>query len=999
MALAFGEFLFDPSRRALRRHGVEIKLHAQLLELLGCLLAQPGQLISREQILQLAWEGRAVSDSALSVAVAKLRKVLGDGAKNQYIENRYGRGYRFVMPVTTVSDVRYVSAPPRAQAAATPGLLGRSELLSRLDALQQEVCAGRGVLCALVGEPGIGQTRFAESVEQQASRRGFRTAWARYMAAKDAPPLYPIVQALRELELTEAADELLASAELGARTTPPLDGMLQATGAVWHRTLDQLSHSLSGLSQAQPLLLLLDDLHWADNASLRLLSYLLNELARLPILVVATLRNTELDAAERRPELLLSVLSHRRCERFELQRLSEADVAAYVQQQFGDDAPALAHAVYARSEGNPFCMVELLRPWAGLTAPLPEQLRYSGLALDLVRQRLADLPEHSRSALATAAVLGHDFDLGLLSRVTERSADQLLAALDDSLANGSIVASSHNPGAFSFEHELIREVLYADVPVSERCRLHLQIGHALLQRRAAGMQISSAQLAHQFLSALPHGAARTAIDHARSAAAGCMRIAAHADARALLLRAHACVQFWAEPDAAVLTALLLELALCERLLGDANYTEHLKRGVAIARQHRLGPVLALAGQLLSPGPGWLARNDASAVLEAALEVLPEEQAAQRAITLCHLAWTPPNCMSARKVNALLDQAQAVCAQTTDPEAHAKLRDARLFFGNGPANHEATEQLAREIERDLKKRPETARSTRVVPLSTCRLLLAMQRGDEVAVGNALAQRRAAFAPLKNTELDWHEQRLQLIMRMNRGDFSGVGKDLQQLRTRAERLRLQSARALWARDLGQLLYWTGDFTQLAASLQPSLSLAASDTPLARSYKLRALVDLGLLEDARQALASITPEALRDLPQDRDYLAVLAQLSLAISATGARELAAVVYELLTPYPQLYAASVAFENLGSISHYLGLLAQTTGQTREAASHYTQAIQHNQHAGLPTWTAKSQYTLAKLLLSCGRDEGRAELLLTAARTAAERLGITPMLLALDAEG
>ncbi|HTU58523.1 MAG TPA: BREX system ATP-binding domain-containing protein, partial [Polyangiales bacterium] len=302
MILSFGEFVFDPERHLLRRSGELIKVDPQQLSLLACLVARPGHLLTREEILHEVWEGRAVTSSALSVAVAKLRKVLGGEGKQTYIENRYGRGYRFVMPVHT-ADVSLELPMNMDDAPGATPLVGREEVCAQLLQTLESCRAGHGSMSALIGEAGIGKTRVAEVLEDAARARGMRCAWARFSTAEGAPPLFPFVQALRELSLEGFADEVLASmenlAQWRATGTPlsaagPLSAeLLHESSALLHRMLDQISQCLSRVSQRSPLLLIVDDVHWADTASLRLLAYLLNDLPRMHLCLLIALRASD----------------------------------------------------------------------------------------------------------------------------------------------------------------------------------------------------------------------------------------------------------------------------------------------------------------------------------------------------------------------------------------------------------------------------------------------------------------------------------------------------------------------------------------------------------------------------------------------------------------------------------------------------------------------------------------------------------------------------------
>jgi DNA-binding winged helix-turn-helix (wHTH) protein len=996
VSVAFGDFVFDPSRRELRRHGAVLKVDPLQLDLLACFVAHPGRLLSKQELLDNVWEGRAVADNVLSVTVAKLRKALGHTpGEREYIENRYGRGYRFLPELTTVVEP---STPPPLPEAPPPvesaPLVGRRDSLQRLEAALSRCLAGKGSVCVLIGEPGIGKTRLAEALEQTARQRNATAVWGRYQPG--SPPLWPFVQALRELSDTHLADEILQlladrSTEHDATSELAFDGPV----ASHHHTVDAATQALFRLSKHQPLVILLDDLQWADALSLRLLGYLVDDVARWPLLIVATMRSTELLPEGRRNRDLSRLLRHRNCERVELARLAESDIDEYVAAMFGADQNRVSRVVYTRSEGNPFFMVELLRPWAGRTGAKldPEQLQLSGLALDLVRQRVQELPELSRKVLSAAALIGHDFDLGLLSHVTERESDELLEALDSSLANDTLRPSAEVAGAYAFDHELIREVLYADLPALERCRLHYRAAEGLEKRRASGADITSAEIAHHYLSALPQGDVATAIDYARRAATRFQRLGAAADARSILRRALAALSFWPDPAPETRTQLLLELSMVERMSADGAYLEHLEQAVAVARQHGFGALLTVAGQFLSPAPGIIAQAGAHAVLAAAADVLPASDERRRAIVLTHLAWTPPNCNSAQRVDALLAKAEALAERAQQSDVFDALRDAKLFFLGGPKTLASAQLVAAEIERVQAALPAGSRRTRSVSLATFRLITAMQRGDQAGVERAVDSRAATLARLNSIELSWHHQRMLMVLRMNRGELTGVAQELERLRESGRRFRLQAHRAVLSVDFGMLLLRTGDPTEFGLKIRGSLMPSEFDSPSTRSRKIRSMADFGLRDDLRMTLEQVSIESIYDLPCDRDYLMVLCNLAHAASVARSVEHARALYELLSRWPEWYAVDISFHCDGSVSHYLAKLAQLMGRDAEARAHYERALEQNTRFQLRPCAALSSFELGSLLIDSPavRDVPRALTLLAEAQQAASEIGMRPL--------
>jgi DNA-binding winged helix-turn-helix (wHTH) protein len=594
--LVFERYTFDESNRELRRGSELVRIDPQQLDLLHLFLRHPGELLSRQQIIDCIWEGRIIADSVLSVSIAKLRKVLGKTQEGRdYIESRYGRGYRFLYEVKQRQQEQPVQVPYTLEDAPAHGsLVGRTSAFEQLRSAADEAQQGRGRLCLLTGEAGIGKTRLAECLDQLVQEHGSALAvWGRCQS-DERTPLWPVRQIIRELAKHGLADDALVN--LNKAGVLPSD----------HSLLDALAQCVLEASRRRPLLLIVDDIQWADSATLRMLTYLTDEIVRAPILLVCGLRyrGAAMSGSAAAHKEVSRLWNHRNCERIELQRLQARDVADYVQARFGHadhDAVELAQlsrSLFTRSEGNPFFMVDLLHALDPRELRLAPALRPSSLALDSVRERLQDLSASTRGVLCAAAVVGHDFDLGLLSHVAQRKIEDVLEALTDPLVQQNVVAANGALGAFVFEHELIRELLYVELTPLERGQLHLRAGQGLLSRRSNGGDVTHAELAHHFLAAQPYGDLEVAIAYAQTAAAEASRTAAHSDVRELLQRALDVLRFRVAPRPELRAALLLQLAMVERVLGDPAHDAHLAAAVSIAREHRLARLLTIANPLL-----------------------------------------------------------------------------------------------------------------------------------------------------------------------------------------------------------------------------------------------------------------------------------------------------------------------------------------------------------------------------------------------------------------
>jgi DNA-binding winged helix-turn-helix (wHTH) protein len=1010
VTFAFEDFVFDDVRYELAKGGGVLRVDTQVLELLAYLLKNPARLVTKEELIKEVWQGRALGDNVISVCVAKLRKALG-GPSNRCITNVYGRGYRFLVPVSVVElppQAARTSAPPPPLAAPLPGagpFVGRTVALGRLQAALQRTKSGRGGACALLGEAGIGKTRAAEVLEAQAADAGFLVSWGRCHVFGDAPPLWPWLQVVRSCESqlpSSLASQPLERSLRGATEADEADGEpddearsgggldLHAQSA-WHATLAWMSEVTKQISAAQPWLIVLEDVQWADAATLELLAHVIAEATQQRLLLVLTARDVELPSDPRSRRALEYVLGHRDCERIELTRLEEPDIAAYTAQIFGSSDGALTKAVFAKSEGNPFFMVELLRPWVDGPTPAASELTLSGYALDIVRQALRRLDALAREVLSAASVVGRSFDLGLLATVTHRSGEQLIEILEDAMTSHVIVAARESHTHFVFGHDLIRRVLYEDLPSISRVRLHQQVADALEARSGAA---SSTEIAHHLLSALPSGDVEKAVAAAQRAVGAAARIGAYADACVFLRRALEALRLRPQADPQLTCRLLYDLARCERAAGEPGFAGHFEDAVRLAMKHGYAEVLFAAGQRMSGSPGAVPMPNTLAVLEAARAALAKTDHRRRAIVLAHLAWTPPYSQDAAQVEQLLAEAERLAEHSTDSAKRTVLR-ARLYFAGGPDDHERALGIAAQMEQMASTRDgdRMKRALWMLEPLLGRIIALLQRGEFAQAQRALDAFGTAARELQHAELIWHYERMGVVLRMNAGEFELARRRLTELKQQADRLQLHGRKAIEGADWGELFRQTTDVTRFAAQFARGLAADPADSPNVQAGKLRIMVELGMLDEARAGLEARSPRELLTLPKSRDYLSTLAHLAFASVATKSLRHAEVLYELLQPYPHACVAALSCHCHGVVSHFLAILSRALGDRVRALGHFESALADQERLGLQPQLARSRLELGSMLLESDdphqREQGRAMLELV--RTSSAQLGLRPV--------
>ena len=390
-------------------------------------------------------------------------------------------------PGTVPVTAHATDADREAWVGTSSDLVGRAKELGALMETVRRTGTGGSGIGVVEGEPGVGKTRLLEEVTAQAARQGALVVWGRCLDGDGAPSLWPWVQAISAVveSLPEAVARTWRAGELG-RLVGPHDDV--AAAAVLPNTdlqfrLFELVVTVIGVAAAErPLLLVLDDLQWADVASLRLFTHVA---ARLPA------RTVILGAARDRapvagPELSRALAAVSRVpghRRFPLGPLGPLEAAELVRHETGrDPAPGAVRSIHARTAGNPFYIRELARMLADDGALIDEvavHLAVPETVNDVVLDRMSGLGDDARDLLRTAALIGRDVDLGLLARAGWLDVESCLELLAPVEALGMLESAPHDPFSIRFTHDLVRESVVGRTPPAQTGRLHLRIAEAL----------------------------------------------------------------------------------------------------------------------------------------------------------------------------------------------------------------------------------------------------------------------------------------------------------------------------------------------------------------------------------------------------------------------------------------------------------------------------------------------------------------------------------------
>jgi hypothetical protein len=844
--------------------------------------------------------------------------------------------------------------------ARKTGPVGRDDVLAELRRVVDEAVAGRGHLLLLAGEAGIGKTTMLTAAAGFAESRGVRVAWGWGWPGEGAPGYWPWVQVMRMLGL-----DIPWPADQGGQAVQ------DAPASERFRLFDEVTSLLLAESRIQPLLVLLDDLQWADPPSQLLLDFLARRLPAGAVAVVGSYRDTEPTPGPAPGPALASLAA--RTTVLPLTGLSRDAVTSLIADVVGDQRAAeVAAGVHRRTGGNPFFAQQVSWLLRSGQDGIPPGV-HEALAL-----RFAALPGAAVAALRTAAVIGQRFTAELVAQAAGERPEAATEAL--SAAVKARVISLDAPSAYRFAHDLFREYAYDQLPAAERAGLHQRIGQALEASRAAGGEVPLTELARHFVHADP-----------ASAPAWKYSVAAAGEATARLAYEDA-VRHWEHAVAAAdagpvgRTRALLELAEARRRAGQGQAAgQAYLRAAERARAERDPAQLARAALGLHAigTRTWWPPDEVVTLLSEALDALgsgPGEQALRLRVMASlarALAWHGLDLPRAR---ALAAQAVAAARADGDPPTLTSclLAQHHAIWVAGTARDRL--RIAAEVA-GLAERTgdqEVLLEARLLA-ATDRLELAdpgfrAELDEFLRLADALRQPRFRYAALvRRAALALLAGRLAEAERLI-GQAEMLGEEYGEPGVRDVRY-----------DQGwDLLRAQGRLGELGGTL-PEM-FPDPESAQARGSRALILLASGAKAEAAEVIAPLldTGAGPGATPPDHQRLLGLTYAAELSAAFGAVPVAEQLYAALLPFQdEAVVSGAAITFRGAVAHYLGVLAAVLGRAGAAAGHLERAVATHDRLGAVIWALHSQYELARVRLDQpGRREAAVSALAEVARKA-----------------
>lgn len=864
-----------------------------------------------------------------------------------------------------------LSLPAELNVQPMTPFVGRAAELEAVSALYSGRWSERLAVTWLLGEPGIGKTRLASRVAQEVQRAGGVPLFGRCREEVQVP-YGPFVEALHwylshtpdtllvDRICNSAAELIRLAPEIGDRLT----GMkrLRSVGPEIerYRLFEAVRSWLAAAGGGAPVILVVDDLHWADRATLELLAHLGRSAEPSPAMLVLTARNTQPDDRED-VAALIDELDHHgtpTC-RLELGGLSAQDVeellAAAAGRKLDDGLRSLAAQLETDTGGNPLFLDLVLQRLAADSAERPE---VEGSLRRAILRRVARLPDDVAEILRTASVVGLDFDVRVVAGVTGGGEPAVLRALE--VAAGAGLVAEKEANVYRFRHALVRSVLGTQLSQSRRVRLHLAVGEAIEALNEPDLGHLAGTLCHHFVEALPVGGGPKAYRYTIMAAQHAANVLSHGQAVEYYRRALEILDELDEFGPTERYEVLTSMSEAQRNSGDVLGAVHSLRAASEdAAERDDSEHFAKAAISFEETTFWLGvpEDDARELLDRATATPPSEGSPLHALLLAAHSRALVN--SGRlQGQEHAHQAMAIAERLGDPLTVFRVRFRTTSSTYTVQEADAGAALWTQLYREGRRLGETE-AYLLALLET--MWATVMLGDVPAADDLFAEYSRTVVQLRQPRWDYWMDVFRALRALIAGDLEAAERSLQQAERTGERFG-------WAREglYGVAMYLIRREQGRLGSLASTVQAAAGLKPNAGLWQpgLAALLaDLGRLDDAQRAYEDFLAQRAGTFPDDGSHDLVMSLLAEVCVKVGDSSRAPWFFEQLRPCRgKLVVCLLSAICLGPADRLLGLLATTAGDPEAGQRWLHSGLELARRTESPVWVAHCLFDYASHL-------------------------------------
>lgn len=961
MRYQFAQFELDDARYELRCSGQLVRLEPRVFNLLALLVRNSDRVVTKDEIVDRVWSGRVVSEGSVSVAVAAARKAVGDdGLRQEIIRTSIGRGYQLALPAVAASN-----GPADTSLDKKPrDFVGRSEELNLFSALLDHDASATLLVS---GEPGIGKSRLLVEYASIAALRATPMHIVHCPESERTPFLWPCVELIERLA---AETDFDWRASLHESHAAFLSALLPQLFSIAPRQLAsdpdaasfQLFESLAAafhvLCRNKRHLVAIDDFHRSDAASARFLQFLV-ELRDLPFSLIVAYRPVEAARAPLHSSALLALARASHSQSVALRGLSPAETSELASNLSGGPTTAFsAEALRDHTGGNPFFIKQLI-PLLTKHGPTGHWADAPPSVSQLIRERVAMLDSETQSMLAAASVIGREFSLALLRAIVAPM--ELDSSIAEAVSSGLVIASQHEQNVFSFQHVLVRDVLYRQLPAEDRRALHRRLARAL--DATSRFEGSLATIAHHFAQAGSRADLGRALMISQQAAIAAQRRSAHEDAIHHLHVALDALSTVAPADQRLLCRLLLQLGEAECRAGQRSAARStLREAATLARG--LGSSQDLARAALGVAPGFLAAEagvfDAylAEVLAEAMAAISSTNARLQAQIAARLAMTLHWAERDRQMLELLSVARSCLARDPDRHIQMYLLFAEWFCEWSPGETPRRAAIAEEI---CSLAHELCDREMYLVGSMLRMVALLEGAQLASFDIALANFETLAERLRQPQSLWYASMYRAMRCLLEGELAEVAVLQSEYTKIAARVGDANAFHSVAAQSALVRWETGTLDQMIGGIAEG----ARRYPAIRGFRAGlawAHVKLGQIEEARREYERVASGNFRDLPNRYDWSTAIPLAAEVCTDLCDQPRASVLYRALKPLEgQMLVFGLGVASYGSADRLLALLSATLGRLEQAEWHFRKALEVTD-ARMPLWSIHTKLDYAAFL-------------------------------------
>jgi class 3 adenylate cyclase len=860
--------------------------------------------------------------------------------------------------------------------------------------------SGRGRIVMVTGDAGVGKSRLAAETATYANLRGAEVLVGRALQDEGAPPFWPWIQVIRAYVQEREADVLAPILGTGAadiaQVVPEVRSQLPDVPEpavadpeqARFRLFDAVARLIANASRAKPLMIVLDDLNWADKPSLMLLQFVARTVPDARVLLVGIVRDGELEEDHPVAELLGELARVRGSSRVRLAALSRDEVRELIEATAGQkfespDERAFVRTIYEESGGNPYFVEEIVRHllesgtiyrrggrWVS-DAKRVEDLGIPAGIGEIIGGRLARLPVDCRRTLACAAVIGREFHHEILAlTVDEQTRSQVARQLEQALAAGIVRVDRDEPNRYIFDHAVMREILYKELVPAERVTLHDRIGTALEDFYQDDLEAHLGEIAHHLAAGAEAGDPGKAMDYAWWAGEHAASLHAYQDAAKHYERALELFERSDDEEPERRCELLIALGDARWRAGETGPARRTYRQAAdLARKLDLADAYARSALGFGGGAGGFGVADKPdealvELLRTALELLPERDNSLRVRVMCRLAVELYLTNETVEREALADEALAMAQRIRDPRIVLLALYGRQWARMGPDELDAQLETAGDIVA-------RARTVEDREMEFCghrfRLDALLQLGDIAGAEREIAACKRIADQSRQPYYLWQAETFAAMQALMEGRVDEGEQIAQRALAIGQRGHAEMAVVVFGAQMFFVNWGRGTIGELAEGGE---GLAANYPRSAWPAALTVVyAEAGDREKAARAFGRLARDGFKGIRRDANSLTALCCLAFTCHYLGDKEAAATLYEQLAPYADRCTSILTGSAcLGSNDSFLGLLSSTMERWDEAIAHFERALEVDARMGARFFEPRLRLEYAQALLARGDD-------------------------------